>query len=163
MSLFTTCGWILRLVVTVLLLASIHPALALLAAFALPTVLTSTWRPGVERVAEERGASSRRLARHLFEVATTAPPGKEVRVTGIGAQLVQQRRETWERWYRLVSRARWDSALWHVLAWAIFAGGFIGAVIFVSAVLHGTAAQVLLVLAAGSRLSAYIGATVGEI
>src|SRR6185437_15456008 len=55
MSLFTTCGWILRLVVTVLLLASIHPALALLAAFALPTVLTSTWRPGVERAAEERG------------------------------------------------------------------------------------------------------------
>src|SRR6185369_16556404 len=33
----------------------------------------------------------------------------------------------------------------------------------VSVALHGTAAQVLLVLAAGSRLSAYIGATVGEI
>jgi ATP-binding cassette subfamily B protein len=163
MSLFSTCGWILRLIITVLLLASIHPALGLLAAFALPTVLTSTWRPGVERVAEERGASSRRLARHLFEVATTAPPGKEVRVTGIGAQLVRQRRETWERWYRLVSRARWDSAVWHILAWGIFAGGYIGALIFVSVVLHGAAAQVLLVLAAGARLSAYIGATVGEL
>jgi len=52
-SLFTTCGWILRLGVTVTLLASIHPALGLLAIFALPTVLTSTWRPGVERAAEE--------------------------------------------------------------------------------------------------------------
>ena len=31
MSLFTTCGWILRLGVTLLLLMSIHPALALLA------------------------------------------------------------------------------------------------------------------------------------
>src|SRR5271165_5092144 len=49
MSLFSTCGWILRLGVTVVLLASIHPALALLAVFALPTVLTSTWRPAVER------------------------------------------------------------------------------------------------------------------
>jgi ATP-binding cassette subfamily B protein len=38
MSLFTTCGWILRLGVTVTLLAWIHPALVLLAAFALPTV-----------------------------------------------------------------------------------------------------------------------------
>ena len=55
MSLFSTCGWILRLGVTVALLMSIHPALALLAAFALPTVFTSTWRPGVERVAEEQG------------------------------------------------------------------------------------------------------------
>src|SRR5205814_3101934 len=76
MSLFTTCGWILRLGVTVSLLLSIHPALALLAAFALPTVLTSAWRPGVERVVEERGAAANRLARHLFELATTAPPGK---------------------------------------------------------------------------------------
>ena len=54
MSLFATCGWILRLGVTVGLLLSIHPAMAALAMFALPTVLTSTWRPGVERMAEER-------------------------------------------------------------------------------------------------------------
>src|SRR5205807_4982880 len=80
MSLFSTCGWILRLGVTVALLASIHPALVLLAAFAVPTVLTSTWRPAVERAAQERAAQPRRLARHLFTIATTAAPGKEVRV-----------------------------------------------------------------------------------
>src|SRR6184192_3493334 len=45
MSLFSTCGWILRLGVTVGLLMSIHPALGLLAVFAMPTVLTSVWRP----------------------------------------------------------------------------------------------------------------------
>ena len=163
MSLFSTCGWILRLTVTVLLLVSIHPMLGLLAAFAVPTVLTSTWRPGIERAAEENGAPRRRLARHLFEVATTAPPGKEVRVTGIGPRLVEQRRAAWQQWYGLVSKARWHSALWHTLAWAIFGAGYLGAVILVAAVQHGTAAQVLLVLAAGSRLSAYIGATVGEI
>src|SRR5205807_10613483 len=73
MSVFSTCGWILRLGVTVVLLASIHPALALLAAFALPTVLTSSWRPAVERRAQESGAQANRLARHLFTLATTAP------------------------------------------------------------------------------------------
>src|SRR5436309_3818236 len=56
MSLFSTCGWILRLGVTVALLMSIHPALVLLAAFALPTVLTSTRRLVVERVVQARGA-----------------------------------------------------------------------------------------------------------
>src|SRR5205809_179503 len=65
MSLFSTCGWILRLAVTVLLLVSIHPALGLLAAFAIPTVLTSTWRPGAERMADDRGASANCLARQL--------------------------------------------------------------------------------------------------
>ena len=163
MSLFTTCGWILRLGVTLALLVSIHPALALLAVFALPTVLTSTWRPGVERAAEERGASANRLARHLFDIATTAPPGKEVRVTRIGARLVAQRRDAWERWYGPVASARSASAAWHALGWAIFAAAYMGAVVFVSSVLSAGAGEVLLVLAAGSRLSAYIGATVGEI
>jgi ATP-binding cassette, subfamily B, bacterial len=178
MSLFSTCGWILRLGVTVALLASIHPALALLAVFALPTVLTSTWRPAVERVAQERGAQAGRLARHLFTTATTASPGKEVRVTGIGERLVRERRQAWERWYGPVATARWRSAAWHSLAWAVFGGAYVGAVVFVSSglasssqVLPGAAlpgavvspGAVLLVLAAGARLSAYVGATVGEI
>jgi ATP-binding cassette, subfamily B, bacterial len=163
MSLFSTCGWILRLGVTLALLVSIHPALALLAVFALPTVLTSTWRPGVERAAEERGAAANRLARHLFDVATTAPPGKEVRVTRIGSRLATQRREAWERWYRPVAAARVESALWHSAGWAIFGAAYVGAVVFVSTGLAATAGDLLLVLAAGSRLSAYIAATVGEI
>jgi len=163
MSLFSTCGWILRLGVTVALLASIHPALVLLAVFALPTVLTSTWRPAVERAAQERAAQANRLARHLFTTATTAPPGKEVRVTGIGHQLVAQRREAWERAYAPVSAARWGSAMWHTLAWALFGAAYAAAMVFVSSGLGSPAGDVLLLLAAGSRLSAYIGATVGEI
>ena len=163
MSLFSTCGWILRLGVTVALLMSIHPALTLLTVFALPTVFASTWRPGVERAAEERGAPDNRLARHLFVTATTAPPGKEVRVTGIGARLAVKRREAWERWFRPIAAARTGSAAWHTLAWTIFALGFVGAVVFVARGSSGTPGNVLLVLAAGSRLSAYIGATVGEI
>jgi ATP-binding cassette subfamily B protein len=163
MSLFSTCGWILRLIVAEALLISIHPALALLAVFALPTVLTSTWRPGIERAAEERGAAANRLARHLFNTATTAAPGKEVRVTGIGDRLAQMRRRAWERWYGPVARVRWSSALWHTVAWAVFGAGYVGAVVFVSVTLHQSAGPVLLMLAAGSRLSAYIAATVGEI
>jgi ATP-binding cassette, subfamily B, bacterial len=163
MSLFSTCGWILRLGVTVALLASIHVALVLLAVFALPTVLASTWRPAVERAAQERGAQAHRLARHLFTTATTAPPGKEVRVTGIGDRLVARRREAWEQGQQPVSTARWSSAAWHTTAWAIFGGAYVGAIVFVSAGLGSSAGEVLLVLAAGARLSAYIGATVGEI
>jgi len=163
MSLFSTLGWILRLGVTMALLASIHPALLLLAVFAVPTVLTSTWRPQVERSAQERGAQANRLARHLFTIATTAPPGKEVRVTGIGERLVTERRAAWERWYGPVAAARWGSALWHALAWATFGLAYVGAVVFVSSGLRAPASAALLVLAAGARLSAYIGATVGEI
>ncbi|HEY3454317.1 MAG TPA: ABC transporter ATP-binding protein [Bryobacteraceae bacterium] len=162
-SLFTLGGWMLRLGVTIALLVAIHPALALLAVFALPEVLTSTWRPGVERAAEERGASANRLARHLFNLATTAPPGKEVRVTRIGDRLIRERREAWERWYRPVARSRSTSAAWHALGWLIFSAAYVAAIVFVASVLRASAGDVLLVLAAGARLSFYVAATVGEI
>jgi ATP-binding cassette subfamily B protein len=163
MSVFSTAGWMLRLGITVVLLASIHPALLLLGLFAMPTAVTSAWRPAVERAAEERGAPARRLALHLFMTATTAPPGKEVRVTGIGPRLVEQRRAAWEDWYGPVARARWGSAIWSSLAWATFGCAYVGGVVFVASGLDSPPGEVLLVLAAGARLSSYIGATVGEI
>src|SRR5258706_6956972 len=163
MSLFTTCGWVLRLGVAVALLMSVHPALALLVVFALPTVLTSTWRPGVEREAEEKGAAANRLARHLFDTATTAPPGKELRVTRIGPRLVRERRAAWERWFGPIAAARRGSALWYALGWMIFGSSYVGAIVFVSSALGATPGGVLLVLYQGARLSAYVGATVDEI
>jgi ATP-binding cassette subfamily B protein len=53
--------------------------------------------------------------------------------------------------------------LWQTLSWAVFAAGYIAAVVFVSLFLKASPGAVLLVLAAGARLSMYIGATVGEI
>jgi ATP-binding cassette subfamily B protein len=163
MSVFSTAGWILRLGVTVVLLASINPVLVLLLVFAIPTVFTSSWRPSVERVVQEGVGESDRLARHLFTVATTAPPAKEVRVTGIGPRLAADRRAAWERWYGPVGRARWGTAVWHTIGWTIFGLGFVGAVVFVASGMGAPAADVVLVLAAGARLSSYLGATVGEI
>jgi ATP-binding cassette subfamily B protein len=151
MSLFSTAGWVLRLGVTVGLLVSISPWLAALALFALPTILTSAWRPAVERRAQERGAQSSRLARHLYQTATTAPPGKEVRVAGIGDRLAADRRAAWERWYGPLAAARRTSAVWHALAWAVFGAGYVGAVVVTATVLDAGPAAVLLVLAAGSR------------
>ncbi len=163
MSVFSTLGWILRLFITLGLLASISPWLLLLALAALPIVFSSGWRPAVERRAQERGAMSARLARHLFVTATTAAPGKEVRITGVGDRLVRDRRAAWSRWYAEVARARDGSAVWHSLAWAAFGGGYVGAIVYVAAGMHASPGDVLLVLAAGARLSAYVGATVGEI
>jgi len=163
MAVFSMAGWILRLAVTIALLVSVHPALALLTLFAVPTVFTSTWRPGVERVAQERAAPFNRLARHLFATATSAPPAKEVRLTGIGDRLRRDRRAAWQSGHDPIAAARWGSMTWHTMAWAIFAAGYVGSVVFVAAGLHASAGAVLLVLAAGARLSSYVGATVGEL
>ena len=164
MSLFSTCGWILRLGVTITLLVSIHPALALLAVFAIPTVLTSTWRPAVERAAQESSAQSSRLARHLFatgddrragqrrtrhanrraaDARTDAPPGNGG--TARSPPLAGDRRSGTRSHGRFSERRTSAPSS----SWRRVCGAEPG--------------RVLLALAAGSRLSAYIGATVGEI
>ncbi len=163
MSLFSTCGWLLRLAVTIGLLVSIHPALALLALFAAPPVLTSTWRAAAERRAWDRGAQANRLARHLFDVATSAAPGKDVRVIGLGDRLVRDRRRAWAAGSQPIATARWQSAAWHAAAWALFGAAYVAAIVLVSTAPGATAGAVLLALAAGSRLSFYVGATVGEV
>ena len=163
LSLLETIGWIVRVVITIVLLTSIDPRLMLLAVFALPTVLSSAWRPGVERQVEERFAQHNRLAEHMFATATSAAAAKEVRVTGIGDDLADRRRKEWQRWFLPVARARWGTAISHSVAWAIFGLGYVGAVVFVVVGLDATVGSVLLILAAGARLSAYVGGTIGEI
>ncbi len=163
MSVFATAGWILRLAVTVGLLASVNPVLVALVLFAIPTVAATSWRPVVERAAQERGAQAQRLAAHLYALSTGASPGKELRILGVGQAFAQRRRAAWERWYRPVAAARSQSSAWYAAGWAIFALGYVGAIVLVAAGPHASTASAILVLTAGARLSAYVGATVSEI
>ena len=163
MSLLETIGWIVRVVITIVLLTSISPLLVLLVIFAVPTVVSSAWRPGVERQVEERFAQHHRLSEHLFATATSATAAKEVRLTGIGGELADRRRTEWHRWFAPVSRARWGTAISHSVAWAIFGVGYVGAVVFVVVGLDESVGSVLLILAAGARLSGYVAGTIGEI
>ena len=162
-SLLDTIGWIVRLTVTIALLMSIHPGLVLLVVFALPTVVSSAWRPGVERQVEERFAQHNRLAEHLFFTATSAAAAKEVRVTGVASDLATRRRTEWQRWFAPVARARRDTAISHSAAWAIFGLGYVGAIAFVVVGLDASVGSVLLILAAGARLSSYVAGAIGEI
>ena len=162
-SVLNTLGWLVRLTISLALLASIHPALLLLGVFAVPTVVSSARRPAAERRVEERCAPHGRLAEHFFRLATGPDAGKEVRVTGIAPELAARRRQEWQRWFFPIARARWVTAASLSGAWAVFALAYVGAVVFVAAGLRAPVGSVLLILAAGAQLSAYVGATIGEI
>ncbi len=162
-SMFTMVGWLLRLAFVCILLATIHPALILLPLGALPLLVVAAWRPKVEKRTEEAVAPHGRFARHLFTVATTPPPGKEVRVTGNQADLVRRRTAAWSRWFGPIRTTNLASAAWLTLAWALFSLAFVGAVVWVVAGLDRGPGAVVLVLTAGGRLSAYVGSAVGEL
>jgi ATP-binding cassette subfamily B protein len=161
-SLFSVAGAVLRLGLTLALLMSVHPILGLLGLFALPTVVLSSWGAAIERKAYDEGAQDARLARHLFMLGSTASPGKEVRVAGVQDRLRAERRDSWERMYAPLRRARWTGACYQSAAWALFGFAYVAAIVYVASRLQRPAGDVILVLVAGSRLSAYVGQTVQE-
>ena len=160
-SMFTMVGWLLRLAFVCVLLAAIDPTLLLLLPCAVPLLLVAVWRPQVEKRTEERVSAHGRLGRHLFTVATSPPPGKEVRVAGNQADLAARRRTAWGAWFGPLRSTQLASAAWLALAWAVFALAFVAAVVWVVNGLERGPGAVVLVLTAGGRLSAYVGSAVG--
>jgi ATP-binding cassette subfamily B protein len=159
-SLFSTTGAVVRLVLTVALLMSVRPILGLLGVFAIPTVLVSNWRGGIEERVKESVMQPERLARHLFVLATEAGAGKEIRISRMRERLRDLHRTAWTGRYRPLASTRWKTAVWQAIAFGIFGAAFVVAILATAR--HGTPGRVLLVVAAGSRLSAYIGQTAND-
>lgn len=155
-SLFNTAGAILRLVITLGLLISVDPALAVLGVFALPALLVSNWRGGIEHKVGERLGQQERRARQLFLVGLSPVQGKEVRVAGLERWLRKQRQDVWDERYRVLSRVGWVSAFARGGAMAVFGFALVGAAAFVGNAQGASAGEMMLVLVAGSRLSQYV-------
>ena len=164
-AVFSVAGAVVRLLLTVGLLMSVRPWMGFLAIFAVPTVLVAAHRGAAEKRAELAGAADRRLARHLFVLGATAASCKELRVAGTDLMVLQARSEAWARAYRALARQRWISALCQAGAWAVFGTAFLGVVI-AAALGPGprpaVTGAVVLVVAAGARLTQYVGQTASE-
>jgi ATP-binding cassette subfamily B protein len=162
-SAWTTCscrvlhpGWVLRLASSTVLLDPGAPGARAAGCFALPTVRRRDLAPGVERAVEAR-RPARAAGRHLFVLGTTAPPGKEVRVTGNGRACVRAARAEWRALVRPMRRARWATACGH--AWpGRLRLGLRRRDRVRPRVIDAPPGDVLLVLVAGSQLSQYVGA-----
>ncbi|WP_017573176.1 ABC transporter ATP-binding protein [Nocardiopsis halotolerans] len=160
--LFQAVGAVLRLVLTIALLMTVHPLLGLLGLFAVPTAVVSHWRGGVEHALEERVGHHERLARHFFLLGTKASPGRELRVALARERVRRGRHQAWAARHRVMSRARWATAAWHASALTVFGCAFVGSVAGV-ALNGGSAAEVVLLLTTGGRLAQYIGQTLSQV
>src|SRR5437660_22618 len=134
---------------------------------ALPDALLALWFKLIADGVVNRDPRMVRFAAVALGVSATATWFLRIVTTRVQRRfrdkLMADRRHAWESGFAPIARVRWRSAMWHTLAWAIFGAAYVGAVVFVAVGLKSSAGSVLLVLAAGARLSAYIGATVGEL
>lgn len=121
----------LRLALTLAVLGSVSPSLLLLLVFAAaPLWFERRGRLQVQ-AAEVTVAEQRRTERHLLTLATQASSSKEIRVNGVGAELVERQRAAWDTWLRTRQRAQLAAAGWSAAGWTVFGAGFVGALALV--------------------------------
>ena len=127
-----TLASVIQIAVTVLVLARLHPVLALLPVAGVPSLLATIRVEGMREKVRRQEAERTRLLLHLLELTTEAPAGKEVRVFGLADELVRRHREVFDDVERAQVRFNVRSALIMATGWTTFALGYMAAIAFVA-------------------------------
>jgi ATP-binding cassette subfamily B protein len=167
-------GWLLMdsvaaaasLVVTVLLLTTIHPVAILLALLALPSLWLT--KRGEQRVHEARldSAADVRAERHLHKLCIEPGSAKEIKITQAAAYLDAKARQRWQRASDLAVKVRVRAALFGFLGWACFAVGYLAvlAVVVRRALTGaGSAAEVVLMVTLAGQIRGQVGDVVRDL
>lgn len=115
---------VVELAVTLSLLGSVNPLLLLLIVFAaLPLWFDQKGSNAIIR-AETTTATAFRLQRQLFDLSTDGAAGKEIRVSGAGAELARRQRAAWDEAMAGRLRARIAASAWKLGGWTVFTLAF---------------------------------------
>jgi ATP-binding cassette subfamily B protein len=122
---------LLQLVLTMVLLATVHPALVLLPVFGVAPFWANARSVRIRQRAEEDVATQRRLANDLFALATSAGAAKELRVFGLADELERRHVAATSEATRRTTTAARRGAVLAIGGWAVFALGLMGGLLLV--------------------------------
>ncbi|CAN5498088.1 ABC transporter ATP-binding protein [soil metagenome] len=152
-----------QVAVTGALLASVTPWLVLMPLFAIPSFWAGARAERIRQQALDRSADAARQARHLFELATSPAPGKELRVFGLGPELLGRHRAARREIDHCLDVAARRGVLYTSAGWLLFTIGYAGAVaLAANQAVQGraTVGDVVLALALVAQVNAQVGAAV---
>ena len=147
---------VVQLVATIVVFASLHPALGLLPLAGVPALVLGLRAEGWWEAARQQTAQDSRLGIHLMELATQPAAGKEVRIFDLGDELVDRYQQLMRRIERRHAAVDVRAALTLSAAWAVFAVAYMTAVGFVAGrVVDGTLSvgAVVLTLSLGAQIN----------
>ena len=159
-----TLAAVVQAVGTLGLLASLHPALALLPLAGIPSFFAEKKAEDLRREADLAAAERRRRTDNFFELGTTAGPAKEIRIFGLGDEFFERRAAITEANRVLIVRAFAKAAALSGAGSLVFALGFVASLaLVVSRALAGdlAAGDVVLAFALGGQVNAQVATTVG--
>ncbi len=153
-----------QLVASGVMLARLHPALLLLPLFGVVSFLAGRKAQELHRRAEEATAEPERLRRHLFDTATDAAVGKEVRVFGLTDELLARHHAAAGTVLRGRDRADWQSAglqsIDALVSAAAYAGA-IGLVLLLAVRGRATPGDIVLAVGLAAGMNTVVAVAVG--
>jgi ABC-type multidrug transport system fused ATPase/permease subunit len=152
-----------QLVASGILLARLHPALLLLPLFGGVSFLAGRKAQQLYQRAEEATAESERLRKHLFDLATSAASGKEVRVFALERDLIARHHAAASAVFAQRDRADWQSAALQALDAVISAAtyaGAIGLVLLLAVQGQATPGDVVLAIGLAAGMNAIVSTAV---
>jgi ATP-binding cassette subfamily B protein len=156
----------LQVLSTGMLLASVHPWLLALPLFGLPTLGATARSAVLTDAAKAATAYEARLSRKYLDLAGSVGPAKELRLYGLGEEMLARHQALGESAVRTRVRARLAGAAWAAGGSLVFVTGYVGAIAFVirQATLGlATPGDILLALQLAGQTNGAIGAVAGAV
>lgn len=148
---------------TGLLLATVNPLLLAVPLFAVASFWSGRRAEAIRQAALDQTAVRYRLARYLFGVATAPAAGKELRVYGLGDELLGRHRRVWDEIDRIADAAAIRGLAWTTAGWVVFTAGYGSAIaLVVSQAVSGRAGlgDVVLALALVAQINRQVSLAV---
>ncbi|SDN00057.1 ATP-binding cassette, subfamily B [Lentzea albidocapillata subsp. violacea] len=165
-SLVGTATALVQVVLSLWLLFDVHPALPALALFALPPLWTATWSGTPIRRARAANAEGLRLEARLHGLVVDPRTAGELRISESLPHVDALAAQTWDRARRTMFRARLAAAGWQFGGWAVYAVGYLGALLLCMhfvATGRATLGDLVLLLTLTGQLRGQVGAVVAEV
>ncbi len=131
-ALVNNIATLVRLGLTVLLLARIHPLLLLLPLAGIPSVAASIRVERFRHQVEDQVAPLRRFVLTLFRIGATRDSAKEVRLYDLGDELLARSDRARDDIHQLEDGADIRAAVLGGLGWLVFGLGFMAAMVLVA-------------------------------
>ena len=156
-------GWLLAdagaaaasILLSLWLLIGVHPALALLAVFAIPPLWVAGRGERIVRRARDAGAQHERREEALHDLFTDVARNKEIRTSRAGRRLSAEASASWDTWNLRLTKAELGSVLWQLGGWLVYSAGFGVTLVLVVAMAaddRASLGDLALVLALGMRM-----------
>ena len=162
-SVYGAVAIVVAMALTGLLLMQLSPWLLLLPLASVPPLLLGKRAETLSAKARRAAATSTRQANHMFSLLGDAGPIKEVRTSGLEAQVRERQRRAWDAASAIEVEAETRAAVLRALGQIIFAVAYVGATLLVlrNAVRStATAGDVLMVIALAGQVNAQVSAAV---